>query len=75
MRARDWEKRVLLDARLGLEAQRRAVVISEVTREVIEEHVGSHRGRRRLMAAGMGAGGRSDISEQTEEILRATVRP
>ena len=63
-----------LDARLRHEAERRATTVSEVTREAIEEHLGSHRGRRRLMAAGAGASGRSDISERIEEILRAEVR-
>ncbi|HET9092037.1 MAG TPA: CopG family transcriptional regulator [Acidimicrobiales bacterium] len=64
-----------LDARLRHEAERRATTISEVTREAIEEYLGSHRGRRRLMAAGAGASGRSDVSERIEEILRAEVRP
>jgi len=63
-----------LDARLRHEAERRATTVSEVTREAIEEHLGFHKGRRRLMAAGAGASGRSDISERIEEILRAEVR-
>src|SRR6266511_105741 len=57
-----------LDARLRHEAARRKVTIAEFTREAIEAHLG---GRRRLMAAGAGRSGRSDISERIEEILRA----
>src|SRR6266508_1730883 len=57
-----------LDARLRHEAARRKTTISELTREAIEAHLG---GRRRLMAAGAGRSGRSDISERIEEILRA----
>ncbi|MGH8988828.1 MAG: CopG family transcriptional regulator [Acidimicrobiales bacterium] len=64
-----------LDARLRHEAERRATTVSEVTRGAIEEYLGSHRGRRRLMAAGAGTSGRSDFSERIEEILRAEVGP
>lgn len=64
-----------LDARLRHEAERRATTVSEVTREAIKEHLGAHKDRRRLMAAGAGASGRSDISERIEEILRAEARP
>jgi len=58
-----------LDARLRLEARRRGMTISELTREAIEGHLGARDGRR-LMAAGAGRSGRSDISERIEEILR-----
>ncbi len=63
-----------LDARLRHEAERRATTVSQVTREAIEEHLGSHGERRLLLAAGAGASGRSDISERIEDILRAEVR-
>ena len=62
-----------LDARMRHEAQRRHMTISQLTREAIEEHLGGSRGRRRLLAAGAGASGRTDISERIEEILRAEV--
>jgi predicted transcriptional regulator len=57
-----------LDARLRHEAARRRITISELTREAIEVHLG---GRRRLLAAGAGRSGRTDVSERIEEILRA----
>ena len=63
-----------LDARLRHEAQRRGKTVSELTREAIEVHLGGGgKGRRRLLAAGAGHSGRSDISEQIERILRAEV--
>jgi predicted transcriptional regulator len=58
-----------LDARLRHEAARRGMTISELTREAIETHLGAGR-RRRLLAAGAGRSGCSDISERIEEILR-----
>lgn len=58
-----------LDLRLRLEARRRGLTISDLTREAIETHLDS-RGRRRLLAAGSGASRRPDISERIEEILR-----
>ena len=58
-----------LDARLRHEAQRRGVTLAEVTREALEEHLGS--GRRRLRARAAGHSGRSDISERIEEIISA----
>jgi predicted transcriptional regulator len=58
-----------LDARLRLEARRRGLTLSELTREAIETHLGGRR-RRRLLAAGVGRSGRSDISERIEELLR-----
>lgn len=63
-----------LDARLRHEAQRRGTTVSELTREAIEAHLGGGgRGRRRLLAAGAGSSGLSDVSEQIERILRAEV--
>lgn len=64
-----------LDARLRHEAARRGMTISEVTREAIETHLLGVAGRRRLLAAGAGRSGRSDVSERIEEILRAEVGP
>ena len=58
-----------LDTRLRLEAKRRGLTISELTREAIEAHLSDRRGRR-LLAAGAGRSGRSYISERIEEILR-----
>src|SRR5581483_7192643 len=63
-----------LDARLRHEAQRRGTTVSELTREAIAAHLGGGgKGRRRLLAAGAGRSGRSDVSEQIERILRAEV--
>jgi Arc/MetJ-type ribon-helix-helix transcriptional regulator len=63
-----------LDARLRHEAQRRGTTISELTREAIEAHLGGgRRGRRRLLAAGAGSSGASDVSERIEAILRTEV--
>ncbi len=58
-----------LDTRLRLEAKRRGMTISELTREAIEAHLDGGR-RRTFLAAGAGRSGRSDISERIEEILR-----
>lgn len=64
-----------LDARLRHEAERRGTTVSALTREAIEAHLGGGgRGRRKLLAAGAGASGRSDISERVEEILGNEVR-
>jgi hypothetical protein len=60
-----------LDARLRHEAERRGTTVSELTRQAIEAHLGGSRARRRLLAAGSGRSGRSDISERIEEILAA----
>jgi len=57
-----------LDVRLRLEAKRRRMTISELTREAIEAHLVT--GRRRLSAAGAGDSGQTDISERIEEILQ-----
>jgi predicted DNA-binding protein len=58
-----------VEVRLRLEARRRGMTIAELTREAIEAHLGG-RGDRRLLAAGAGRGGRGDVSERIEEILR-----
>lgn len=58
-----------LDVSLRLEARRRGMTISELTREAIEMHL-AQSGRRRLLAAGAGRSGRRDVSERIEEILR-----
>ena len=63
-----------LDARLRHEAQRRGSTVSELTREAIENLLGLHQGKRRLLAAGAGASGRDDISERIEEILASEVQ-
>ncbi len=62
-----------LDARLRHEAERRGVTVSELTREAIETLLNAPRGQRRLLAAGAGASGVSDVSERIEEILAAEV--
>ncbi len=62
-----------LDARLRHEAERRGITVSQLTREAIEASLAAPRGRRRLLAAGAGASGRSDISERIEEILAGEV--
>jgi predicted transcriptional regulator len=63
-----------LDARLRHEAQRRDTTVSELTRQAIEAHLGGHKSKRHLLAAGSGHSGHSDISEQIEEILRAEAK-
>ena len=60
-----------IDLQLRAEARRRNTTISEVTRLAVVEHLG--RGRK-LMAAGVGRSGRTDVSEQIEEILREELR-
>lgn len=62
-----------LDARLRHEAERRGLTISELTREAIEAHLGTRRGRRKLMAAAAARSGTGDISVRIEEILRDEV--
>ncbi len=61
-----------LDARLRHEAARRGSTISEITREAIKAHLGLEP-QRRLLAAGAGSSGRSDIAERIEEILRQEI--
>jgi predicted transcriptional regulator len=62
-----------LDARLRHEAARRQVTVAELTREAIEAHLGSGKGRRTLLAAAAGHSGEHDVSERIEEILQAEV--
>ncbi len=62
-----------LDAKLRHEAQRRGLTVSELTREAIETHLRTAKGRRRLLAASAGRSGRNDVSERIEEILRSEV--
>jgi predicted DNA-binding protein len=59
-----------LDARLRLEAKRRGMTISQLTREAIEAHLNGRR-RRRLVAEAAARSGRTDVSERIEEILAA----
>ena len=47
--------------------------MSEITREAIERFLGAPRGRRKMLAAGSGASGRSDISERIEELVAGEV--
>ena len=49
-----------LDARLRVEAERRGMTISELTREAITRHLGDGP-RRRLRAAGTGRGDGSSV--------------
>lgn len=58
-----------VDVRLRLEAKRRGMTISELTRQAIETHLG-HGGKRRLLAAGAGRSGQREVAERIEEILR-----
>lgn len=60
-----------VDREMRDEAARRGITLSEWTREAVEAHLPRQRGLRRLLAAGAGASGRSDISERIEEILGA----
>ena len=62
-----------LDAKLRHEAERRGVTLSELTREAIETHLQAGRGRRRLLGAGAGRSGHTDVSVRIEEILRDEV--
>jgi predicted transcriptional regulator len=61
-----------LDARLRLEARRRGLTVSEVTREAIAMHL-DRPPRRRLLAAAAGRSGRPDVAARIEEILREEV--
>jgi predicted transcriptional regulator len=63
-----------LDVRLRHEAERRGVTVSELTREAIATHLGVGQ-RRRLLAAGAGRSGQSDVAERVEEILRRELAP
>lgn len=64
-----------LDARLRHEAKRRGTTVSDLTRSAIEAFLDVPQGRRRLIAAGAGASGESDISERIEAILAAETQP
>ena len=61
-----------LDARLRYVAAQRGTTIAAVTREALEAHLGTP-ARRRLLAARAGRSGRSDVSEEIENILREEV--
>jgi len=59
-----------LEMLLRSEATRRGTTISAITREALEEHFQLGKPRK-LMAAGAGASGRTDISSRIDEILAA----
>jgi len=63
-----------LDLHLRYEAARRQTTVSALTREALEAFLGVGQ-RRKLLSAGAGDSGRSDISERSEEILRDELRP
>ena len=63
-----------LDYQLRYEAARRQMTVSELTREAIEHHLGVGK-RRKLLSAGAGRSGQTDISERIEELLREEWRP
>ncbi len=60
-----------LDARLRLEAARRKLTISELTREAIETHLGAPKGgkRRRLLGTAAGNSGYTDTSENIQKLF------
>lgn len=60
-----------LDREMRDEAARRGLTVSDWTREAIAAYLPRQGSRRRLLATGAGASGRSDISERIEEILGA----
>lgn len=64
-----------LDARLRLEAARRKLTISELTREAIETHLGAPKAgkRRHLLGTAAGNSGSTDTSERVDEILAEIV--
>lgn len=64
-----------IDREMRDEAARRGLTLSDWTREAIESHLPRQRGRRRLLATGAGASGRSDVSERIEEILASELKP
>ena len=57
-----------MDARLRREAARRGITGSALMREAIARHLDIE-STRRLLAAGAGNSGRSDVAERVEEIL------
>lgn len=58
-----------LDASLRHEAARHGLTISQLTREAWEHYLQAAADQRRLMAAGAGRSGRSDVSERIEGVL------
>lgn len=58
-----------VDREMREEAARRGITVSEFVRESIESSLPRQRGRRRLLAAGAGRSGRSDVAARMEEIL------
>ena len=58
-----------VDREMRDEAERRGLTVSDWTREAIEAYLPRQRGRRRLLAAGAGRSGSSDVSVRIEEIL------
>lgn len=60
-----------VDRAMRDEAHRREMTLSDWTREAIEAHLPRQGGRRRLLAAGAGASGRSDVARRAGEILAA----
>lgn len=60
-----------LDRAMRDEAKRREMTLSEWAREAIEAHLPRQGGQRRLLAAGAGSSGRSDVAERAGEILAA----
>jgi predicted transcriptional regulator len=62
-----------LDTRLRFEAARRGVTVSELTRDAIGAYLDAGTGRRRLIAAGAGRSGRSDVSTRIERILQREI--
>ena len=63
-----------LDALVRHEAARRGLTMADITREALEAHLGVAKPRR-LLAAGAGRSGQTDISERIEEILRGEMQP
>jgi hypothetical protein len=61
-----------LDSRLRHEAERRAITISELTREAIEAYLNAG-GRRGIAGGKSWRSGQTDVSERIEEILRGEI--
>lgn len=61
--------------RLRLEARRRGLTLSELTREAIESHLAQSRYRGKLLGAAAGRSGRCDTSARIEDILREEWMP
>jgi predicted transcriptional regulator len=58
-----------LDARLRLEARRRGITVSQLTREAIAAFLGDGQPRR-LMAAGAGVGDGTMVADRIHELLK-----